>query len=213
MTKIKKCYDQLHSTSDENWQDFNTNITFRNISFKSGPGFTQDATASQKNMKSYNRVYISQCKKKMHATAGKHTQIILYLIVTLPGQLHQGWDQSCYRYLGRQSPSPHCLVCSAMMCTWQVKNLHTENDQFSKFTDFSMIKLTKYKMPDTAHCKNDKSKTTSSSSARTKNIIESFNLNFPSLLQNAHFSLTGNKSARFWPNLWHPWITMSTGQH
>lgn len=34
--------------------------TLRNMSFKSGPGLTHDATASQKNIKSYNRAYVSQ---------------------------------------------------------------------------------------------------------------------------------------------------------
>ena len=45
--------------------------TLRNISFKSGPGFTQDATASQKNIKSYNRVYVSHHNQKTYIT-GKH---------------------------------------------------------------------------------------------------------------------------------------------
>lgn len=199
-TKIKKCYGQLHGTSDGKWKDFNANNTFRNISFKSGPGFTQDATASQKNMKSYNRVYISQCNKKIHA-AGQHIQIILYLIITLPGQLHQGWDQSCYRYLGRQSPSPHCLVCSAMMCTWKVKNLHKQKDQFSKFPVFSMInarygsglQIPVFPLQSFISINRMiKFITNSSSSARIKNITDRFYFNSLSLLQNTHFSLTQN---------------------
>ena len=51
--------------------------TLRNISFKSGPGFTQDATASQKNMKSYNRVNISHYNKKIQIT-GQHVHYFAF---------------------------------------------------------------------------------------------------------------------------------------
>ena len=116
--------------------------TLRNISFKSGPGFTQDATASQKNIKSYNRVYVSHHNKKNIHNREAYSYIILHLIVTLPGQLHQGWDQSCYRYLGRQSPSPRCLECYAMMCTWKVKIL------ISCIQKIKFLWPNKYKLPD-----------------------------------------------------------------
>lgn len=43
--------------------------------------------------------------------------------------------------------------------------------------------------------------TKSSSATRIKNIIECFHFNSLSLLQNAHFSPTQNKSAQFWPDL------------